>query len=382
MKICFVGHFYSFTGNSIGNVVLRTAHEFSKNDNNDVTVLIPAPLEKPARFESSPLRIVNIDKRFKTRGGFDLKELIFNCNFLLKNNFDVIYFYRGHRPSSFIPSLLIKIFKKATVVEEWWERYDFKGIGKTRKGLGLLITLYDTLFELPTKYIYDGTICINSYLYNRIPRKRQKVVLRGASEANNIHIIEKIKAKNLLALDPNQLYIGLSNVDINDLNDLKVFVEAYKEAKPAGISFLITGENSERIKNYFQDSKTQALGWVTFENYSLFLSACDLFYLPFPDTERNRGRWPNKIGDYVAAKKSIISNPTGEILEFSNEFRGIFKLIGNTKKEYLKLFNSLSNDNFVESNLDTNKDIFEKGAKTISFGNRIDNLTLFFNGLK
>jgi hypothetical protein len=38
-----------------------------------------------------------------------------------------------------------------------------------------------------------------------------------------------------------------------------------------------------------------------------------MFALPYPDNPRNRGRWPNKFGDYVALQRPVLTNPTGDV---------------------------------------------------------------------
>jgi len=45
------------------------------------------------------------------------------------------------------------------------------------------------------------------------------------------------------------------------------------------------------------------------------LTCADLFLLPFADKVYNRGRWPCKIGDYLASGRPVVSNPVGEVRE-------------------------------------------------------------------
>jgi glycosyltransferase involved in cell wall biosynthesis len=57
------------------------------------------------------------------------------------------------------------------------------------------------------------------------------------------------------------------------------------------------------------------LGHLPDGRYQLFLAAVDLFVFPFADKEMNRGRWPNKIGDYMAAGRPTVSNRTGDLID-------------------------------------------------------------------
>jgi glycosyltransferase involved in cell wall biosynthesis len=45
-----------------------------------------------------------------------------------------------------------------------------------------------------------------------------------------------------------------------------------------------------------------------------------VFALPFKDKLANRGRWPNKLGDYLSAGRPVVSNPTGDIQELFTRY--------------------------------------------------------------
>jgi len=56
------------------------------------------------------------------------------------------------------------------------------------------------------------------------------------------------------------------------------------------------------------------------ERLSVYLSAADVLALPMRDTKTNRGRFPNKVGDYLAAARPIVTNPVGEVERFFKRF--------------------------------------------------------------
>jgi glycosyltransferase involved in cell wall biosynthesis len=57
------------------------------------------------------------------------------------------------------------------------------------------------------------------------------------------------------------------------------------------------------------------LGRLPQDKFVNALTCADVFLLPFADKIYNRGRWPCKIGDYLAAGRPVVSNPVGEIRE-------------------------------------------------------------------
>jgi hypothetical protein len=62
------------------------------------------------------------------------------------------------------------------------------------------------------------------------------------------------------------------------------------------------------------------MGWLGLKEYNCCLSACNAFALPYPNTARNRGRWPNKIGDYICLQRPVITNPTGDVGKLLEKF--------------------------------------------------------------
>ena len=56
-------------------------------------------------------------------------------------------------------------------------------------------------------------------------------------------------------------------------------------------------------------------GFMPYEDYTALLPAVDLFLFPFAKSTLNEGRWPNKVGDYMAAGRPTVSNPTGDMVD-------------------------------------------------------------------
>lgn len=59
-----------------------------------------------------------------------------------------------------------------------------------------------------------------------------------------------------------------------------------------------------------------SVGVVSRERISVYLGACDVLMLPFSTRPVNLARWPAKFGDYLAAGRPIVTNPTGEVATF------------------------------------------------------------------
>ena len=57
----------------------------------------------------------------------------------------------------------------------------------------------------------------------------------------------------------------------------------------------------------------RALGRIPFEELPAHQAAADLFLMPYADKVSNVGRWPNKVGDYMATGRPTVSNPIGDV---------------------------------------------------------------------
>jgi glycosyltransferase involved in cell wall biosynthesis len=66
------------------------------------------------------------------------------------------------------------------------------------------------------------------------------------------------------------------------------------------------------------------LGALPYTEVPKAMSCADVFVMPYPDRPANRGRWPGRIGSYLALGRPVISNPVGEVkLLFEKEPIGL-----------------------------------------------------------
>ncbi len=64
------------------------------------------------------------------------------------------------------------------------------------------------------------------------------------------------------------------------------------------------------------------LGLIPYDELHHALAAMDIFLLPLSNRPSNIGRWPNKVGDYLATGRPVITNPTGEMAHLFRDGRG------------------------------------------------------------
>jgi glycosyltransferase involved in cell wall biosynthesis len=257
--------------------------------------------------------------RFRT-GGFAFLDCIIKMFYVLANKFDAIQVESGHRPSAFLPCLTAKLFKNSVLIDECWEWLGKGGYAEIRKGvLGKFVSLYDSILEFKLKIIFDWIIVVSTALKKRFRNPKNVDVLYGGAENKNFRAYSIEEARVYLEQPANWKIIGMSNLTCQDHENNKIFLKAIKTLcnDMPDCYLMATGTDSDYIQEleieYQLRGKIIFPGYVEFKTYNMYMSACNIYVLPFADTNINRGRWPNKIGDYLCLKRPIISNPTGDI---------------------------------------------------------------------
>ena len=134
--------------------------------------------------------------------------------------------------------------------------------------------------------------------------------------------------------------VCFSGLDV--LTDLPLAVRAFEivRAQRPDARLLLVGPTEEEALTAWRAGSSmaataravRALGKVPHQELPDVLPAADLFLLPFPGKIANIGRWPNKIGDYMAVGRPTVANPVGELGELFRRYP-VGLLAGDTPAE-------------------------------------------------
>ncbi|MFW5709777.1 MAG: glycosyltransferase, partial [Chloroflexota bacterium] len=203
---------------------------------------------------------------------------------------------------------------------DWWGRGGIIDISRPawyRRTLGPVETYYEEAFRTRA----DGLTVISHGLAERAIRMGVDPgrILRipNGTHLDDFPLRDKLACRQHLGIAADIPLLGFSSLDSHlDLDLIMVALHHLKCEFP-NIKLLITGRTSEHV---MQSAATHGVaehiflsGFVPFEALSWYLGACDVFVLPFPDTIYNRGRWPNKIADYMSVGRPVVTNPVGEV---------------------------------------------------------------------
>jgi glycosyltransferase involved in cell wall biosynthesis len=350
-----------------------------------VTVYFPGPVACPGGTGGGRIRVRCCPKwlaALSFRGGFGLGEMVYKCVQLLANHFDCVHVCPGHRPANLIPAVAAKRIRGSVIVDEWWEWFGKGGCSAIRRGLtGACVAAYDSLLEVRAKHAYDGVIAITEGLRSRLPGHAHVDVLHGGAEVNALIRFDRCESRRMLGYDEHLLILGMSGLTRNDHGDnLPLFdaVRSLSDELPT-LRLLTTGNPkylSEEVQPLLPRGILLNAGWVDFATYNRCLSACDAFVLPFPDTCRNRNRWPNKIGDYLTLERPIITNPTGDVASFFRE-HGLGHLCDNASQAYQIAIRTLAERADREESPQS-----RLAARLLSFESRVDRILEFYERLQ
>lgn len=387
MKILILSTFIEdFVERASFKIRLLTAKKMAEREH-DVTFISPAKDQRinPRITITGNLEKISTPGLFPVKfrvGGFSLLDALYKTVHVLKSSFDVIQVTNGHRPAQLLPCLVGKYLKKAVIVDERWEWLGKGGYADIKKGfVGKIVSLYDRFLDLRVKIFYDYIITISKTLQDRFGNGSNVIVLYGGTENTSLKDYDLKTARKELGLNIDSIILGMSNIGPLDLYNIDIFLRAFEKLSPEfrSLFLLLTGSDKDFVEHikrrYSFPDRIIFPGWVDFEVYNKYLSACNIFVLPYRNLPMFAAAWPNKLGDYLCLNRPIISNPTGDIKYFFEKYQVGF-LCDESPESFYEMIKSILSS---YSNLTSYcKDSLYVANEILSFDKRIDKLLGIF----
>jgi glycosyltransferase involved in cell wall biosynthesis len=275
---------------------------------------------------SSGVRIVEAPDLLwgRLRSGWDLWDLLNRTRFMRKDNgqYDLVHCFET-RPTTIYPALDLVRKRKLTLVTDWNDWFGRGGIITVsrpwwyRALFGRVETYYEEAFRVRAA----GLTVISTALARRaaalgVPEDRICYIPGGVIPADvPLRSIEECRTQ--MGYPADAPILGFASADSH--LDLEVVIEALRIVRQThpNVKLIVSGKASKRVLDLVTASGLQdqvvLTGFVSNEDLAWHMGAANLFLLPFPDTIYNRGRWPNKIGLYMALGRPTVSNATGDI---------------------------------------------------------------------
>jgi len=228
------------------------------------------------------------------------------------------------------PALVYARARKIKIVSDWIDWWGRGGLIAERRPwwYKLFFGGVETWFEEHYRNQLDGLTTISQALIDRavdlgVPREHCCQIPGGANFAAFDPVPTREQCRDRLDIPSDVPVVCFSGLDV--LIDLPLAMEAFREVLrtfPDAV-FLLVGPSKKDLRGLVPDdvpdSNILSTGPVPYSELKNYLPAADVFLMSYADKVSNRGRWPNKVGDYMCVARPIVSNPVGEVKRLFEE---------------------------------------------------------------
>jgi len=257
------------------------------------------------------------------RSGWDPWDLLRRLLFLRGRSYDLIHAF-DCRPVVIHPALAAQRRSRAPLVIDWADWWGRGGAASERRNpfLRHVFIHLETFYEEHFRRRAAATTVISRALEGRAIALgiRPETISRISSGADLelFYPVPQIEARWAAGVPPAGPVLGFMGNVQYDL-DLVLGTFSRLHRREPGARLLLTGRRSPLVAHFKEadpaGSAVHEAGLVPFETLNTYMNACDLLLLPLRDTVANRSRYPQKLCDYLAAGRPVLTNPVGEVGE-------------------------------------------------------------------
>lgn len=265
------------------------------------------------------------------RSGWDPVSILRRTHRIRPERFDAIHLFET-RPATIYPALAHHREHGTPLVMDW---NDWWGRG------GLIRELrprwYQLLFEGFETYYeehFRTRARVTTVISHALSRRAQDLGvpgtsihwIPGAADLARFRPLESAGARTQLGLPADQFLLGFSAMDVVHDAPLVFAAVARVVRRLPQARLIMTGRVTPELQalarqHGIADHFTH-LGLLPYDQLPYALAASDVLLLPFTNRVSNLGRWPNKVGDYLASGRPVITNPVGEMKELFSSAQG------------------------------------------------------------
>lgn len=268
------------------------------------------------------VEVPDLAGRRMRHGGLSPIDLIGRTLYGLGHRYDIVHGF-SHRPAVSVPSLALRATRDMKFVSDWADLWGHGGLADLRSRLSArTLGTFDHYWERRLRRWADGITCVSSSLKSiaadfGLSNDRILFMPPGC----NVDVIKpkpKQAMRRRFGIDPSShvaVYLGHSAFDERLLAES--FVELGK-VDPR-MMLIVTGPElpllSRLAANAEMGGRISHMGFQAYNDLGDILACGDVMLLPLTRIGANQARFPNRFGDYLAAGRPIVTNPTGDVGE-------------------------------------------------------------------
>ncbi len=265
------------------------------------------------------LRIVTFPRLFKGffLSGWGFDEVAYRLAWARHNRFDLAHAFEC-RPTNYFPAR--KLQKQGALCFSDWADWLGKGGSVEERPDGFkkrLLRIFETHFENKRFQNTDGITAICSTLADEALTRGyppDKILLLPNGMRNPCLQADPVEiARARKGLQEKGIIVGYLGSGFKQDMDLMDAAFRLLREKVADVTLLHVGRSSYHTQ---PDDSIIHTGHVSYEDVSLYLSSCDIFWFPLRKTKANLGRLPLKFSDYLTIGRPIITTQVGDLADW------------------------------------------------------------------
>jgi len=227
----------------------------------------------------------------------------------------------GHRPAASIPARFLQRRQHIRHVADWSDWWGAGGIAAERSWLGRrTVGALDDALERWSRVAADGLSVATHHLAAMARgwgiSDERILLLPGGARVDEIRPLPQETARRKHGLDLGDrilVHAGQSAFDLPFMMDC--FAEVARQEPRAKL--MVIGDNRGLSLRAGRQRGVQdrviPFRHVPYGQLGELLACGDVMLLPFADLGLNLGRFPNRLGDYFAAGRPVVTNSTGDV---------------------------------------------------------------------
>ncbi len=261
----------------------------------------------------------------RLRYGWDAWDAIRKLIFLSKEtqNYDLVHCFET-RPATIYPALWYAKKHHLPVITDWNDWFGRSGLVEVnRPYLYRLLSLkgIETYYEEAFRAKAAGLTVISTVLAERaigLGVKPERIChIPGGTFLDWFKLRSQEECRNKMGFPLRIPILGFSSSDSHFDMQIIMGALAIVARKYPSIKLIVTGKARKSVYKLVDEWKVQDhvcfVGYVPLDELPWYLGCADLFLLPMLDRPYNRGRWPNKMGEYLSLGRPTVANPVGDI---------------------------------------------------------------------
>ena len=275
-------------------------------------------------IDSDSVKIVTFPRLLQNHylSGWGFYEAERRIAWIKDRSFDIVHSFEN-RPTCIYPSL--QATKNGAILISDWADWLGKGGSVEERPNIILRTLlrpFETFYENHFKPYSSGITVICQELFKKSRQlgiDNQKILYLPNGFNNPLLTSYDIKnARSSLNLSHKDFIIGYIGAGFrSDMDLMSASYQVLKEHIP-NLKLIHIGRTKYHLEGMSDVIRTNE---VDNKQMSLYLSACNLFWLPFKNTNANAGRFPLKFSDYLTIGRPIVSTSVGDIQAFNDKYK-------------------------------------------------------------